>query len=399
MGKPTKQFWNFIVNAATATTPESVELRIDGEILDDDWVWLYDWFGIPNATPNKFRNELAKHAGKNITVWINSDGGSLFAGMGIYDALMEHKKSGAEITAIAQKAMSAASFPLMAADKKLITAGGAVMVHNPLTMMDGYGYAADFRKLADLLDEVKEAILNVYEQGTGLDRARLSEVMDNETIMSAHTAIEQGFVDGVYSPIESKTLQVKNQSDGVGFTFSRLVIQNSAKASMTKIVEILANKDGGQLKIPLDNKQAGPVVNTKIKEEKPVEIKNTDDLRKAHPELVAEIENQAKETGAQDERNRIKDIEAIAKNIDPSLVAKAKFEEPKNAKDLAFDALQASAVKGKEYLDQTIADNKASGAQDVKAAGDEGGAEPPTNIGDKLKVIAGQLDARRRGLK
>jgi ATP-dependent protease ClpP protease subunit len=129
-----KRFWNF-KNAADSDT---VVLRIDGDITDDGEAWIYEWFGIPVAAPNAFRNELTQYAGKDIEVWIDSYGGDVFAATGMYNALMEHKKTGAKVTTIIDgKAMSAATIPAMAGDVRKITIGGIFMVHNPLTSASG----------------------------------------------------------------------------------------------------------------------------------------------------------------------------------------------------------------------------------------------------------------------
>ena len=133
-----------------------------------------------------------------------------------------------------------------------------------------------------------------------------------------------------------------------------------------------------------------------------MEIKNTDDLRKAYPELVAQVEAEARETGAQEERERIKGIEEIAKNIDPALVRKAKFEEPKDAKELAFEAMKADGIKAQTYLDEVKDDSNASGVNEVGAAPvvvGQAGEDKPKTFDDKFKAAAAKLDARRRGLK
>jgi ATP-dependent protease ClpP protease subunit len=403
-----KPFWKFIVNAATKDQPESVDLRIEGEMVDIEWAWLYEWFGIPAASPNAFRNEIAKHAGKNIIVRINSYGGSVFAGIGIYDTLMEHKRTGAKVTTVAEKAMSAATLPLMAGDEKLVTIGGMVMTHNPLSEIYGLAYASDFRKAADVLDEIKEAIINIYEEGTALDRVRISELMDQETYMSAQTAIKERFVDGVYKAGESQKesrFSVKNEIPN--FIFNRMAIQNAANLSMEKLIEIIQEQQTQQeqeqtAQPQAKAKQPTPVENKKSKgDEGSMEIKNIEDLKNAHPELVAQVEAAARTEGATNERERIKGIEAIAKNIAPNLVNKAKFEEPKDAKDLAFEALQANANLGQTYLNNATEDNKASGANEVPAAPvDNGGQDTkPANINDRVKTIAAKLDAQRRGIK
>lgn len=187
------KFWNFIKNAATDTEPEHVELRIEGDIVDDEDVWIYEWFGLKVTSPNAFKTELAKYAGMPIVVWIDSYGGSVFAAAGIYNALKEHKSS--VTVKIDGKAMSAASVIAMAGEKILMSPVAVMMIHNPLCEV--YGYASDLRQVADILDEIKEAIVNAYQLKTGRSRNKISAMMDDETYMSAKTAIKEGFADGM----------------------------------------------------------------------------------------------------------------------------------------------------------------------------------------------------------
>src|SRR5690606_37832031 len=104
---------------------EEVELRISGEIMSDDDSWFYDWFGIPNASPNKFRKALSAHKGKNITVWIDSWGGDVFAGVGIYNALKQHK--GKVKVIVDGKAVSAGHLIAMSGDEIWMSPGSIGM--------------------------------------------------------------------------------------------------------------------------------------------------------------------------------------------------------------------------------------------------------------------------------
>ena len=70
-----------------------------------------------------------------------------------------------------------------------------MMIHNPLTM--AIGNADDMQKAAAMLDEVKDSIINAYELKTGLSRAKLAHLMDDETWMNAVKAVELGFADGI----------------------------------------------------------------------------------------------------------------------------------------------------------------------------------------------------------
>ena len=69
------------------------------------------------------------------------------------------------------------------------------MIHNPLTV--AMGDSDEMRRAIQLLDEVKESIINAYEIKTNLCRAKLSHLMDSETWMNANKAIELGFADDI----------------------------------------------------------------------------------------------------------------------------------------------------------------------------------------------------------
>ncbi|UYL93788.1 Clp protease [Geobacillus phage vB_GthS_NIIg9.7] len=224
-------FWKFIVNQATETEPENVELRIEGDIIDDDEAWLYEWFGMPSTSPNAFKEELSQYKGKDITVWIDSYGGSVFAAAGIYNALKEH--DGKITVKIDSKAMSAASVIAMAGDEVLMSPMAVMMIHNPLTA--AYGNMHDLRKVADILDTIKESIVNAYALKTGRSRSKISQMMDDETWMSANVAVKEGFADGIlYQEDKPQVADVA--------AFSRLAIVNSANWSMQDIMKIVSKQ-------------------------------------------------------------------------------------------------------------------------------------------------------------
>ncbi|PNT91282.1 head maturation protease, ClpP-related [Clostridium thermosuccinogenes] len=352
------KFWNFIKNE---NNDDEIELRIEGDIIDDDYAWLYEWFDIPATSPNAFREELSQYKGKNITVWIDSYGGSVFAAAGIYNALMEHKKTGAKVTAkVDGKAMSAATIPFMAGDERLMSPMAIFMIHNPLTSASGY--ASDLRKAADVLDEVKETIINAYQLGTGRSRAKISSMMDDETYMSARTAIKEGFATGMLYTDTNEDLEDKPEDKVFNFTFNRLAIQNAAGDSIKKFFELAKKQSNSQP--PAHGPQKADE-NIKDKEGDTPMYKTVDELKNACPDLVKQIEDAAREEGRKEERIRIQDIEKISKNISPELVNKAKFEEPMDAKELAFKALQADNIRGQEYLANAKMDSQNSGVDGV----------------------------------
>lgn len=228
------KFWNFTEQSAV----EPVELEIKGDIVDDEDVWIYELFEVKAASPNLFRNELAKYKGRDITVRINSYGGNVWAAAGMYNALMDHKKTGGKIvTRTDEKAMSAATIPFMAGDERKMGAVDIFMIHNPLTEV--YGYASDLRKTADVLDEVKETIINAYQLGTGKSRAKISQLMDDESYMNARAAIKEGFATEMIGESDAKT-------EITDFAFNRNRVMNSTGEAMKRMVALQKPKNEPQ---------------------------------------------------------------------------------------------------------------------------------------------------------
>lgn len=221
------KFWEFIKNEAN---PDNVELRIEGDIVDDDEIWIYEWFEEPATAPNAFKEELNQYQNKDLTVWIDSYGGSVFAAAGIYNALKEHK--GKVTVKVDGKAMSAASVIAMAGDEILMSPVAVMMIHNPLTV--AYGNMHDLRKVADVLDTVKESIINAYIQKTGRSRNKISQMMDDETWMSANVAVKEGFADGVLYQDNDETVE-----NIANLSFNRLAVVNSANQSIKQAIKLM----------------------------------------------------------------------------------------------------------------------------------------------------------------
>jgi ATP-dependent Clp protease protease subunit len=176
-----KKFWNFVKNEDTSET----ELLFNGPISEDTW------FG-DEVTPALFRDELGKVKG-NLTVWLNSPGGDVFAASQIYSMLKSHK--GKVTVKIDGIAASAASVVAMAGDETLISPTAMMMIHDPSTV--AMGNKADMEKAITLLEEVKESIINAYETKSHLSRNKIAKMMSDETWLNAKKAREMGFVDGI----------------------------------------------------------------------------------------------------------------------------------------------------------------------------------------------------------
>lgn len=190
------------------TEPLERVLELNGTIAEESW---FD----DDVTPQMFKDELFSGNGP-VTVWLNSPGGDCIAASQIYSMLMDYPHN--VTVKIYGIAASAGSVIAMAGTKVLMSPTALVMIHNPATT--AFGDHKDMSKAIDMLDEVKESIINAYEIRTDLSHTQLSHMMDEETWMNAKKAIELGFADGL---LEDN----KNTEDDEGYIFSASAVERT----------------------------------------------------------------------------------------------------------------------------------------------------------------------------
>ncbi|HAM81035.1 head maturation protease, ClpP-related [Ornithinibacillus bavariensis] len=206
-----RKFWNWVRDSDEERT-----LYLNGVISEETW-WGDE------VTPKMFKDELLVGTG-DITVWINSPGGDVFAAAQIYNMLMEY--TGKVNVKIDGLAASAASVIAMAGGDVYMSPVSMLMIHNPSTI--AIGDSEEMLRAKALLDEVKESIINAYELKTGLSRTKLSHLMDAESWMNANKAIELGFADKIMF-MESETPDLTDS-----LIFSRMAVTNSLISKLPK---------------------------------------------------------------------------------------------------------------------------------------------------------------------
>jgi ATP-dependent Clp protease, protease subunit len=344
-----KKFWNFV-----NTEEDSIaELHLYGEISTYE-----SWWDDNVVTHNTFKEDLKALGDKDeIIVRINSGGGDVFAANAIYTMLKDNK---AKITVkIDGICASAATIIAMAADKILIPSNAYMMIHNPKTFTWDYVEAKDMRKMAEKLDVIKEGIMNAYVSKTGKDKETLATLMDEETWYTGEDAVDEGFADELLfseevledEPVLNGSMLVVNSVSIDLSNYKHAPFKNQ-QPKKVKVVENKITNNGGK---------------------KEMEIKNVEDLKKAYPDLVQQVENTAIETGVTNERERLKAIDEISNNLDEELVNKAKYTEPMNVEKLALEAIKNDAAKGKNFIatrQKEIQNSNTSGVSG-EAVGDE----------------------------
>lgn len=177
-------FLNFKKISETET-----ELYIYGNIEKKDWI--DEWFGTGGEKTDAYslKDALAHVDTPNLTVRINSYGGSVSEGLAIYSLLSEFK--GHLKTIVDGFACSAASVIFMAGQERVVPENGLLMIHNAWSYAEGD--ANVMKKMAEDLEKITQPSLNIYVNKTGLSQEKVKEMMDREEWITSQEAFELGF--------------------------------------------------------------------------------------------------------------------------------------------------------------------------------------------------------------
>jgi ATP-dependent Clp protease protease subunit len=137
----------------------------------------------------------AEDSKKDINMYINSPGGSVTAGMAIYDT-MQYIKSDVSTICVGMAA-SMGSFLLAAGakGKRFALPNSEILIHQPLGGMQGQ--AEDLRIAADHIIKTRENLNKILAERTGQTYERLAADTDRDNWMSAAEAAEYGLIDKV----------------------------------------------------------------------------------------------------------------------------------------------------------------------------------------------------------
>lgn len=172
-----------------------LDIKINGTIMDNESADIMRYWGYNDVTcPADIESKLDEAAeSEEITLYINSGGGSLMAGHDIYCLL--RKYTGVKTAHIQSLAASAATIPMMACNKRTAEVVSMVCIHNPSSF--AYGDQNEFRKVAEDLDAFKNSILNAYQSVLKLSREEISALMNEDKMLDANQALEYGIIDEI----------------------------------------------------------------------------------------------------------------------------------------------------------------------------------------------------------
>lgn len=179
-----------MVDFLTAEVTQSRTIRIIGEITDDTAVYICSEI-----------RYLSRNSKEPLTLILNSPGGSISAGMAIYDTL---NASGCEVTTVVEgmAASMAAFLATCAATKgrRFCQPNAEIMVHQPLGGVQGQ--ASDITIAADHINTTKRKMTKIFANSVNLEESKIKALTDRDTWLSAEDALKMGFVDHVGDPMD-----------------------------------------------------------------------------------------------------------------------------------------------------------------------------------------------------
>ena len=316
------KFWNMMKN----DEEKSAELILYGSIGSDEY-----WDDISDKA---FKQDIENLGDvENITLHINSPGGSVFSAVAIANTLKNHK---AKITAnIDGLAASAATIITSACDTVKMPKNALFMVHNPITF--AYGNNQDMQKTLEMLNKVKNSIIETYLNKAKTDKETLSELMDNETWMSAEEAKEYGFIDEILDEnVEKEIIENKLIINNMAFDISRFKNFKEKKNQEPRVINISVNSTGNPEEIA--DKFRNILNSTENQKNKGGNM-TLEELKNKFPELYNQVFDEGKEAGITKERERMREIDNLDVSNYSELVENAKYNDPVEASVLAVNIL------------------------------------------------------------
>lgn len=392
--------------AMSSTDGQTAEIQMYGDVVE---MWPTDWWTGEKLTGNyiaqdEFLSDLTAVEGcSEVTLRLNSYGGDAVVGIVIHNRLRELAAKGVRLTCIVDGvAMSAGSVIMCACDNVRVNPSSLVMIHKGWCFLYGSYNADDLRKSAEGMDKYDKAMVSVYKRKCGLSDTVITHMMADETYMTGKEAIEKGFADELIE--DAEPLEIAASADG------RSLFVRGREMHLcpgTVLPDSIPTVTPGA-KAPAAIKQEQPVVTGG--DEGGNKSMTKEELRAQYPELVAEVEADARadvdtteavNSAVQAEERRMQEIDEVSALFDDALVQEAKYGDKKcSAQELAYRAAQKAARQGSKFLANLDDDAGASGASGVPAAPgdpeDEDGGEPE-NIEAQAKAAVAAFMKRKEG--
>lgn len=283
-----------------------------------------------------------------ITIHLNSVGGSLYAGLAICNRLRELPGT---VTIINDAlAASAGAIILQGASDgcRLVKEASNTMVHQASSLLWGYYNEQELLDLARESAAHNAAIVNLFAARTGRSPEEVANDLAATTWMTGSEAISLGYADAL---AEGETEEISVAEDRMHVRVGNRI------AAMWMPGDLPEN-------ISICSVQPEPAAENILKGGFDMEpVTNAAELREQYPELCAEIEAEA----VQAERARMQAIDSIAATIDAEMLQEARYVNVLSAEQLALKAMQQQAALNRANLNSLETAAQRSGVSAVPA--------------------------------
>lgn len=346
----------------------NMKIEVKGPIISDSDQFIYDWFRIPATSPSKVNRAIQtaiQNGVQELTIEINSGGGSVFSGAEIWTALKSF--AGMIKVQVVGLAASAASVIAMAGTTIEMSPVGQLMIHNAKTKAEG-----DYRVMQDtgnLLQNVNKSLMSTYIMRTKLSEEELKGMMDKETWMTAQQAKDLGFIDNIMFENQLDAVADANHEMLINGVLPQAVIDKMRQELAKDPIQNVVNNS--EAEPPMENQGGTPMT--------------LEELQNKHPELFNQVKQTGYDEGVKAENERIKAIEEIAPVGNDALVQAAKFDKPVTAEQLAVQIVKNQKEAGAAFY--TNAQQDAEQLQDIS-----GEQAPENQATSEQKFSAGLMN-------
>lgn len=383
------------------------EVSLYGDIVEEQPT---DWYGNPAEGQyiigSEFLKDLEQIAKcKNVLIRMNSYGGDAGVSVMIHNRLRELAREGVNLTCVVDGvAMSGGSLIMCACDHVQVNPSSLIMIHKCWAFVFG-GYNADeLRDLAQSNDAYDKSQVAIYERKTGLSGTVLMHMMADTTYLTGKEAVEKGFADELLEDGNAPEIAAsadRNSLMVAGRTI-RLIPGMTLPNTIPTITPVEASA-GIAAPTPDDTNKSQPAKTGNEGGNNPMTL---EELKRDHPDLVAQIADEVAAIGAdnidaavQGERDRIQEIDGIAALYSPEMVHEAKYgKNACTAQELAFRAAQEQAKTGSTFMQNLTDDNNGSGGAEVGAApaADDAAGGKEVNTIEQARADAKAYNERKK---
>jgi ATP-dependent Clp protease protease subunit len=309
---------------------------------------------------------------------IASPGGSVSEGLKIMTWLDTLSAMGIKVvTVVVANSYSIASLIMLAANYRVISTHGKVMVHNPMVCELKYANADELEKNASALRMLEQIMYEMYTCFTGMEQEVIKELMDNETYLDPQQALEYGFVDEIMEVekvpyVEAISNQKKELNMGKTLNILNKVIGKINNSEF--INQVYYAMDGSEINIMQKSPSAYSVGDKTDVENGEFTIADGSKLIIANS-VISDIS---------------KEVEAKAVEVKEEVEAEAveaKVEAVEAVEAVEKVEVKAEAVEAVEEASEEVSEEVKVEAKEVEAV-----AEAVEEVKEEVEVVAGEFN-------